>query len=225
VLAAAAVVVAVAVLGSIAIIMTRHQGGTVGHAARPTPSAGRKTGTGAAGHADRKGATPKRITTAMIFPHAHVAADGIKFARVIAVLNEECTLTARGAFASALTSAGCTRVARATFVDKAKRYAVTAGVAELSSSTAASQANRRLDFGRDVWFTGLDGPARSGAAAVSKSVGLGYDVVDGRYIIYALATYSSGHDPSGHAAAVKTLRDVARSFTVMSRRTLTTHRK
>ena len=193
-LPAAAAVVAVALLGGIAIIMTRHPGVTAGHALRPTPAASRKAEAGAAGQAGRGGIARHRITTAMIFPHAHVVADGIKFGRVTAVLNKECTLTARGAFASALASAGCRRVARATFVDHAKRYAVTAGVAQLSGAAAASQANRRLDFGRDVWFTGLDGPAQSGAARVSRSVGLGYDFVYGRYIIYSLATYSSGQD-------------------------------
>jgi hypothetical protein len=219
----AAAALAVILLGSIAIILTRHPGVTAGHALRPTPAASRKAEAGAAGHAGRGGTARHRITTAMIFPHAHVVADGIKFGRVTAVLNEECTLTARGAFASALKSAGCRRVARATFVDHAKRYAVTAGVAELSSAAAASQANQRLDFGRDVWFTGLDGPAHSGAAAVSRSVGLGYDFVYGRYIVYSLATYSSGQDPSGHAGAVRKLKDLAKSFAVMSRQSLSTH--
>ena len=219
----AAAVLAAVLLGSIAIIMTRHPGVTAGHALRPTPPASRKAEAGAAGQAGRGATARHRITTAMIFPHAQVVADGIKFGRVTAVLNEECTLTARGAFASALTSAGCRRVARATFVDHAKRYAVTAGVAELSSAAAASQANQRLDFGRDVWFTGLDGPAHSGAAAVSRSVGLGYDFVYGRYIVYSLATYSSGQDPSGHAGAVRKLKDLAKSFAVMSRQSLSTH--
>jgi hypothetical protein len=220
---AAAGVLAVVLLGGIAIIMTRHPGVTAGHALRPTPAASRKAEAGAAGQAGPGGTARQRITTAMIFPDAHVVADGIKFDRVIAVLNEQCALTARGAFASALTSAGCSQVARATFVDHAKRYAVTAGVAELSSAAAASQANRRLDLGRDVWFTGLDGPAHSGATAVSRSVGLGCDFVYGRYIVYSLATFSSGQDPSGHAGAIRKLRDLAKSFAVMSRQSLTTH--
>lgn len=219
-LTAAAVVVAVALLGGIAVIMTRLPGGTVGHAVRPTPAGSRTTEAGAAG---RGAAARHRLTTAMIFPHAHVVADGIKFSRVTAVLNEDCTLTARGAFASALTSAGCRRVARATFVDTAKRYAVTAGVAQLPSPAAASQADRSKKFRPDVWFTGLDGPARSGATAVSKTVGLGYEMVYGRYIVYSLATYSSGRNPTGHPAAVKTLKDLAKSFAVMSLQPLTTH--
>lgn len=222
-LPAAAAVVAVALLAGIAIIMTRHAGGTAGHAVRSTPSASGRTEPASSGRGSRRATAPDRISTAMIFPHAHVTADGIKFRRVIAVLNQECKLTARAAFASALTSAGCVRVARATFVDNAKRYAITAGVAELPSPAAASHVDRSKDLRRDVWFTGLDGPAHSGATAVSTSVGLGYNIVYGRYIIYSLATYSSGRNPTGHAAAIKTLKDLARSFAVMSRQPLTTH--
>jgi hypothetical protein len=160
------------------------------------------------------------VSTALVFPHARVAADGIKFGRVAAVLNERCLLAARAAFAAALKSAGCQRVARATFVDRARRYAVTAGVAELPSPAAARLADRSADFGPDIWFTGLDGPAKSGATRVSQSVGLGYGTVYRRYIVYALATYSDGRNPTGHAAAVKRLKKLARSFTRMAREPL-----
>jgi len=215
----------VALLAGIAIIMSRYAGGTAGHPVRSTPSGSGSTNAGAAVRAGRSAPAPDRITTAMIFPEAHVTADGIKFRRVTAVLNKNCKLSARGAFASALASAGCGRVARATFVDNAKRYAVTVGVAELPSPAAASRADRTKVFRKDVWFTGLDGPAHSGATAVSKSAGLGYNIVYSRYIIYSLATYSSGRNPAGHAAAVKTLTDLARSFAVMSRQQLTTQGK
>ena len=221
----AVAVVAVVLVGGIAVIMARHSVGTAGQAVRSTPAASRSTGARPAGRGGRARATHHRITTAMIFPSAHVVADGIKFGRVAAVLDKECTLAARGAFASALKSAGCKRVARATFVDSAKQYAVTAGVAELPSRAAATWANRKTDFGKDVWFTGLDGPAHSGATEVSKSVGLGYEVVYGRYIVYSLATYSSGRNPTGHATAVKTLKDLAKSFAAMSRQPLNTQGK
>jgi hypothetical protein len=220
----AAAAVAVALLWGIAIVMTGHSGGTAGHAVRVTPTGSRTTDAGAAGRGGHRADARHRITT-RIFPRAHVVADGIKFGRVIAVVNKDCTLAARAAFASALKSVGCSQVARATFVDNAKRYAITAGVAELPSSAAASQADRSRNFGPDVWFTGLDGPARSGATAVSKSVGLGYEIVHGPYIVYSLATYSSGRNPTGHAAAVRTLKDLARSFAVMTRQPLTTDGK
>jgi hypothetical protein len=231
-LLAAVAVAAVVLIGGIAVILTRHPGGTAdpggttGHAVGSASTGSQGAGAGAAGRGSGGGpSTQPRITTGMIFPHAHVAADGIKFDRVVAVLNTNCTQAARGAFASALTQAGCKQVARATFVDNAKRYAITAGVAELPSSAAASQADRSRNFGPDVWFTGLDGPARSGATAVSKSVGLGYEIVHGPYIVYSLATYSSGRNPTGHAAAVRTLKDLARSFAVMTRQPLTTDGK
>jgi hypothetical protein len=231
-LLAAVAVVAVALVGGIAIILTRHPGGTAGDAVRSAPAGSQATSAGAAGAAgrggdrgDRGAASQHRITTTMIFPRAHVEANGTEFGRVTAILNEKCTSAARGAFASALTSAGCQQVVRATFVDKAKRYAVTAGVAELPSPAAASSVDRSRRFGPDVWFTGLDGPARSGATKVSKSVGVGYNVVYGRYIVYSLATYSSGQNPTGHADAVRTLKELAKSFATMSRNPLITQGK
>jgi hypothetical protein len=210
-------VVAVALLAGIAIFVTRHSGRKAGHAPGPAAAGSRKTEGGATRSAP---IGPRAISTALIFPHAHVVAEGIKFHRVIEVLNDQCVLTARGAFATTLKSAGCHRVARATFVDGGKRYAVTAGVAELPSRGAANLANRTTNFGPDVWFTGLDGPAKSGATAVSKSVGLGYDTVYGRYIVYALATNSNRRNPTGHAAAVETLRHLAKSFALMARQQL-----
>lgn len=212
-----AAVVAIALLAGIAIFVIRHSGGKAGHTPGPASAASRKPDAGATHEAS---IGPRAISAALIFPHAHVVAGGITFHRVTAVLNKQCALTARGAFAKALKSGGCRRVVRATFVDSAKRYAVTAGVARLSSPAAAKAANRSMHFGPDVWFTGLDGPARSGATVVSTSVGLGYDTVYGRYIVYALATYSDGRSPAGHAAAVKTLKDLARSFGVMARQPL-----
>jgi hypothetical protein len=212
-----AAVVAVVLLAGIAIFVTRHSGGKPGHAPDPAPAGSEKPNADATHGASIR---PRAMSAALIFPHAHVVVEGIKFHRVTAVLSERCALTARGAFAKALESGGCHRVVRTTFVDSAKRYAVTAGVARLSGSKAAKSANRSMNFGPDVWFTGLDGPADSGAAAVSKSVGLGSDLVYGRYIVYALATESDGRNPTGHAAAVKTLKHLARSFAVMAWRPL-----
>jgi hypothetical protein len=215
-----AVVVAVAVLAGIAVFLTRHSGGNTGTAAGRTPAGSRTTQAGTARSPRGGPAGPGSVSTALVFPHAQVTAGGMKFGRVTAVLNEQCALAARGAFAAALKSADCQRVVRGTFVDGAKRYAVTAGVAELPSPAAARRAERSANFGPDVWFTGLDGPAKSGTTAVSKSVGLGYQTVYGRYIVYALATYSDGRNPTGHAAAVKRLKDLAKSFTSMTRQPL-----
>jgi hypothetical protein len=218
--------VAVALLCAVAVLVSLHPGGKAGRTPSPVPAGsgpGRSRVTSSTGGSLGVGGTPPgagSISTALIFPRASVAAGGLPFGRVIAVLNKQCARAARGAFAAALDSAGCQRVVRATYVDSAKRYAVTAGVAQLPSPAAASQANRGTRFGPDIWFTGLDGPHRSGATAVSTSVGFGYDVVYGRYIIYALATYSSGRNPTGHAAEVRALQTLSQAFTALARQPL-----
>ena len=106
---------------------------------------------------------------------------------------------------------------RATFVDSAKQYAITArrgATAQLGRSEPGGARSGK--FGRDVWFVGLDGPASSGATAVSRSVGFGYDAVYGQYIVYALATYSNGRNPTGHAGEVRMLKALSRSFTALA---------
>ena len=216
-----------ALLAAIAVYVTRHPGGKSGgtpspapagnsHSPAPSPShsAPRASSTSEPGLRRPSGA---RYPRPEIFPHAQVVADGITFSRIFAVLNKNCSVTARGAFAAALTTTGCQRVARATFVNGARRYAVTAGVAQLPSSAAAYPVNRTRSFLRDIWFVGLDGPASTGASLVSKTVGYGYETVDGRYLIYALATYSNGRNPKGRPGEIATLRTLSRSFTALLR--------
>jgi hypothetical protein len=221
----AATIAAVAVLAGVAIFIIRHPGGKPGHQPSPVPGGSHGAVTQAAGppagsHPASGPARQGAISTALIFPHAEVAADGIRFRRIVAVLDQPCAAAARSAFATALDAAGCQRVARATFTGSGGQYAVTVGVAQLSGYTGASSAARSGRFGPDVWFVGLDGPAKSGATAVSSSVGVGDQVVYGQYIVYALATYGDGRNPTGHMAEVKTLTALARSFAAIARRPL-----
>lgn len=206
-LAAAAAVVAAALITGIVVLITHHSGGPaasgrLGARGRTSPSLGRTAG-------ER---TP--ITVAGVFPQSETV-EGVPFTRVASALDKDCSATANGAFATALTSAGCRRVVRATFVDSPKRYAVTVGVAALPSSAAAAAVNAAKQFGPDVWFTGLDGPSGSGASAVTKSVGVGYELVYRRFIVYALATYADGHSPAGNAAEIQALTSLDRSFVAL----------
>ena len=222
----AATVTAAAVLAAVALFVTRHPGGQPDGTPRPVPAGSRATDANPSSARSTRSvhspqASPRQIATGQLFPHAQVTADSIRFRRVTPVLNQKCSAAARAAFAAALKSAGCQRVIRATFVDTASRYAVTAGVAELPSPAAASRADRSRKFGQDVWFVGLDGPAKSGATELSRSVGVGYDTVYGQYIVYALATNSDGRNPTGHAAQVQTLKALAHSFTAVAGQPLT----
>jgi hypothetical protein len=164
---------------------------------------------------------PKPITRAEIFPASRVTADGRQFVRVAAAVNRDCALSARGAFAAALMAGNCERVVRATFVDSSKRIVVTAGVAALPTKAAAEQVNRAKRLKRNVWFTGLDGKPGSGAQMISVTGGYAYGLVDGRYIVFAYATYTNGHTPTGTGTLDHIVAAVSRSFALLAEQPIT----
>jgi hypothetical protein len=110
-------------------------------------------------------------------------------------------------------------VVRATFVDSHKRYAVTAGVAALPTSAAARRADEKENFGNGSWFTGLNGHHGSGAQNLESAAGYAYDLVEGRYIIYAFATNANGAPLTGGSRSKDgtTLNSLSRSFALMVR--------
>jgi hypothetical protein len=232
-LPAIAAVVAAVLIGVAAFVLTHHSPDSAGSAADPiaapnglganSGTSHSAAGTRAGANANAKRPAPdnkKTITATGLFPNAQVTVNGLKFTRVVSALNTHCSLAARGAFAAALSSARCQRVVRATFVDSAKQYAVTAGVAALPGNGAASKVDRAKLFGPDIWFTGLDGPASSGASVIGKTVGVGYDVVYGRFIVYALSTYATGHNPTGQQTEIQFLRALSRSFATLAEQPL-----
>ncbi len=164
---------------------------------------------------------PKPITRAEIFPNSMVSIDGRQFVRVAAAVSHDCALSARGSFARALTAGRCERVVRATYVDTSKRFAITAGVAALPTKTLAMRANRAKRLSRNVWFAGLDGKPGSGAQLISQSGGYAYGVVDGRYIIFAYATYSDGRTPTGKAPLDHVVESLSRSFAMLTEQPIT----
>jgi len=159
---------------------------------------------------------PQPITRAEIFPHSHLSADGSQFVRVATAVNRDCAGTARGSFARALTASRCERVVRATYVDTAKRFAITAGVAALPTKALAQRANRAKRLSHNIWFAGLDGSHSSGAQLVARSGGYAYGIVDGRYIIFGYATYSDGHMPTGQGSQDQMLESLSRVFATLA---------
>jgi hypothetical protein len=219
-------VAALALAAATAMFVTHHSGGGTGHPPASAVAGSPRSATGGtrpasnASAGNSASASQAPITLAEIFPDATVTVASTHFTQVAATVTDDCSLTARGAFAAALTYDGCQRVVRATYVDSAKRYAVTAGVAALPTHVAAYMVDHARRFGPDVWFEGLDGPAGSGASAISQTVGVGYDLVAGRFIVYALATYSDRHNPTGQAAEIRTLTTMSQSFATMAQQQL-----
>jgi hypothetical protein len=226
VLAIAAVVAAAAVAAGGYIVVRPHLAAK--HIAQPTHSpastGGPTTPAGAASprpslasKIDNIATDPKPITRAEIFPATHIAANGLQFVRVAAVVNRNCALSARGTFAAALVAGNCERVVRATYVDSTKRIVVTAGVAALPTKAVAERVNRAKRLKRNVWFTGLDGKPGSGAQMISLTGGYAYGLVEGRYLVFAYATYTNGHTPTGKASLDHLVASVSRSFALLAR--------
>jgi hypothetical protein len=218
-------VVAVLLLAAIAIYVTRNQASTPGRSAGSGPAASNSGTSSAVGTAPGGQASPSKITVAGLFPDTRLVADGIAFTRIASQVDARCSLAANGAFAVALTSAGCEQVVRVTFVNSTRQYAVTAGVAVLPSLAAAQRANDSKRFGPDIWFTGLNGPPGSSTALITKSGGYGYDVVDGRYILFAFTANSNGRSPTGRGSDLPLLTSLSSSFTQLEQQAIDTHAK
>ncbi|HEV2450458.1 MAG TPA: hypothetical protein VGS62_00850 [Streptosporangiaceae bacterium] len=216
-LTACLLVAVVVAAGALLVIRHRAAGGS-GTSASPT------SGKNANGRDTPGGSTPltdpSKLTVEQVFPGGRLTADGLTFTMVASQVATPCALAAHGAFAAALTSARCERVIRATFIDSGRKDAVTAGVAVLPSSASARQADIRKQFGPDIWFTGLNGAAGTSAARVSRNGGYGYDAVDGRYIVFAFATFSNGLSPTSHRADLSRLISLSKAFTDSAQRSL-----
>jgi hypothetical protein len=221
-----ACVAAVVLLAGVAAFVTRHQAGTAGRSPSPTPAAANRTSTRTASPGGNGGlADPTKITLADVFPGTRLVADGMTFNLVTSRIDSRCSLAAHGSFAAALTSAGCQRVVRATFVSSPRQYAVTAGVAVLPSLAAARQVDNVKKFGPDIWFTGLNGAPGSNTSLITKSGGYGYEVVDGRYILFAFAAFSDGRSPTSRGANLSLLVSLSSSFTQLAQQSIAVHVK
>jgi hypothetical protein len=202
----AAVVAVVALVAGI-LLATNHKAGN--GTAGPSPTISASGSVGSVGTPVKRGP----ITAATVFPQTQLNTDGMQFTRVAVATAKSCADAANGAFASALSSDKCKRVVRASYVDSHKQYVVTVGVAAMPDRADAQKVDSVKRFGPDVWFTALNGPSGSGASAASKTVGVGSDVVDGKFIVFALSSYSNGHNPTGHSSEIQTLTGLSQSFT------------
>lgn len=149
---------------------------------------------------------PQPLTIGEVFPDSQVKLAGMTFNRVKTVINDHCSLTANGPFATELTGQYCRRVVRATFVSSDKKIAVTTGIAVMPTDAAAQAALKTQDPAHYKWFRGMKAP---GAPKIDQAGGFAASTLRGRYIIYAYATYADGHKP---AAKDDTLKKVGAAF-------------
>jgi hypothetical protein len=224
ILAIAAGITALAVAAGASALLYAHSvtGNASGaKATPPSPASSASEPLRLASKIDNVRTDPKPITSAEIFPGTTASVAGRHFTRVAAVVNRHCALTARGSFGKALKRNRCERVVRATYVDSSKRFVVTAGVAALPTKTLAKRANRAKRLKRNIWFAGLDGPRGTGAESISTTGGYAYGVVEGRYIVFAYATYANGHSPTGKGPQDRVVASLSRAFAMLAEKPIT----
>ncbi|REE98156.1 hypothetical protein [Thermomonospora umbrina] len=141
-----------------------------------------------------------------VFPARDLGLGARFYAQDMSSVNHQCSLTARGAMITALDRGKCRSVVRATYVNRAKTIAVTAGVAVMPNHQAALAASRAGRPGRYEWFRGMPGKR---SPDIDRAGGHAAGTVRGRYIVYAYATYADGTIPK---PGDDTLKEVAEQF-------------
>ncbi|HXA58822.1 MAG TPA: hypothetical protein VNW94_06635, partial [Streptosporangiaceae bacterium] len=143
---------------------------------------------------------PKPLGLSEVFPSATMSLGGRDFKQDKTAVNHQCSLTARGGMATALRDGHCTNVVRATYIDSAKKVAVTVGVAVMPTKAAAQTAAKAGDPSKYEWFRGMQGKL---ATKIDQVGGFAASTVLGRYIIYAYAVYEDGTKPQPNDTVLK----------------------
>ncbi|TDD20371.1 hypothetical protein E1294_18125 [Nonomuraea diastatica] len=163
---------------------------------------------------------PQKLSLSEAFPEKKVSAAGTTFTRVKAGIETACDKAAMGAFADALEEQKCSRVLRATYVDRKRRYAVTTGIAVLPDKAAAEVVDQAKNLSRNVWFRPLPGGEGSGGERVHIAGGYAAGLVWGRYIVFSYATHADGRTPSSNETTLPKVSGAFRDETslVLERR-------
>jgi hypothetical protein len=142
----------------------------------PSPSAS----LGPYGHIASRAADPVPLTIAQLYP-AKFAAEGGIFVLMASRISGDCTDAVTGSnMQSAVSAAGCSQVARATYVDVKAGMMGTIGVLNLKTAGAATRAARAA--GSTGFITQL--PGRSGPAhKIGQGTGLEEAAAKGHYLI------------------------------------------
>ncbi len=170
--------------------------------ARPSASAPAAKPTPSGPSIDSAATDTKPLTLSEVFPDAKMPLGGKNWSEDKTSVNHDCSLTARGAMAQALTKAKCSSVVRATWVSGDKKFAVTAGVAIMPTKAAAQTAAKAGNPSAYEWFRGMIGKV---AKNIDTAGGFAASTVLGRYIVYSYAQYVDGTKPQATDTELKSL--------------------
>ena len=158
----------------------------------PTATASPSPTLGPLGHIGTRAADPLPVTLAELYPAAFTA-DGATFTRTAGKLGTHCADTVVGAALQAkVAAAGCSQVARATYVSAARLVMGTIGVLNLTSYPAAEATGHAAGpsafIGR---LPGVKGPTLD----IAKGAGIEEAEVKGHYLILVWAGFTNLRAP------------------------------
>jgi hypothetical protein len=158
-------------------------------AASPPPS---PSPTSPYGHIASRSADPQPLTVAQLYP-ASFSAGGASFARTSSRLSKNCSAALTGSgIQSAVSAAGCSQAARATYVSVKDGMMGTIGVLNLRTAQTASKAARHA--GATDFISQLPGP-KGPTHKIGQGTGIEEAAAKGHYLILMWAELTSLHRP------------------------------
>jgi hypothetical protein len=159
---------------------------------KPSPTAS-SPGLGPYGDIASRQTDPQPLTLAELFPPSFYAI-GVTMTNVATNLSTDCASAVVGAtLQSAVGAAGCTQVARATYVDLPGSLMGTIGVLNLSTGDAAKTAAQSADANDFIsQLTASSGPAQQ----IGQGTGIEEGLAKGHYLILIWAEFSNFATPT-----------------------------
>jgi hypothetical protein len=155
----------------------------------PSPSA---SPTSPYGHIASRSGDPQPLTIAQLYP-ASFSAGGASFARASSRLSKNCTAALTGSgIQGAVSAAGCSQAARATYVSVKDGMMGTIGVLNLRTAQTASKAARHA--GATDFISQLPGP-KGPTHKIGQGTGIEEAAAKGHYLILMWAELTSLHRP------------------------------
>jgi hypothetical protein len=169
----------------------------------PAPSTSASPTLGPYGHISSRTADPAPLTVAELYPASFKAGTGSSVLRTATDLSSHCVAKLVGAgIQSAIRSAGCSQVVRATYLASSPGLMGTIGVLNLSTAKAAATAARAAD-GSD--FISQLAAKRGPTRRIGQGTGIEEAVAKGHYLILIWAEFTTLRKPktAGQRATVE----------------------
>jgi len=167
-------------------------------ARKASPTTSPSQSLGPYGHIASRQTDPLPLTLAELYP-ASFTVDGVTVTNAATSLSADCAAELVGAtLQSAVGAAGCTQVARATYVDVSGGLMATIGVLNLSTGAAATTAAQSADANDYIsQLTAASGPA----AKIGQGVGIEEALAKGHYLILVWAEFTNLKTPTAQQSA------------------------